>query len=446
MRPSRRRLSLALVLLLGPMLAGAQAGSPLTLPEAIAWAVNHNPKTAAATARVQQAEARVQAAAAPAQPAFKLSGSGRLQGPVQEISIPVVPGRSVAITRSEHATVALGVVWPLWTGGRVEAATGAARAQVSAAEADLQQAVEQLIYEVGLAYFRVLSTRSRLDDARAGLSLAEESLRTARALRDAGALIGAELAQAEAAHRQAQQQLSAAANAATDAEQTLNTLLVRPLGEPVVLTQTALELQCPADPDEAQAVAQAVRPELLALASRQEAAEQAIALARAERNPTVAAVGQVAWQTPTDVMESHAEFFGVEFSWPILHHPASRAGERGTRASVREVEEVRRDLESAIRLQVGESGRRLADAEEVVAATAEALRAAREADRQAAVAYDAGTTTRRAREVARAAAHQAEAAATQAEHARSATHLSRARALGLLRTLFLIPPQEPEGR
>ena len=65
----------------------------------------------------------------------------------------------MSITRADNAAVNLGVVWPLWTGGRVRAAVGAARARTDAAEADLQQSVEQLLYEVGVAYYGVLRAR-----------------------------------------------------------------------------------------------------------------------------------------------------------------------------------------------------------------------------------------------------------------------------------------------
>jgi outer membrane protein len=420
---------------------GAQDATPMSLPEAIAWAVNHNPRLAAAAARIEQAEARVSAAKAPAQPAFKLTGSGRLQEPVQQITIPVLPNRTISLTRTDYATVALGVVWPLWTGGRVEAATGAARAQVGVAEADLQQATEQLLYEVGLDYFRALSSRRALAEAQAGLARAGEDLRTARAQHAAGVLTVAELSQAEAAQRRAQQLVAAAENAVTDADQAFNTVLARPVDEPVLLADVPLELALPSEAD-AQEVALATRPELLALSDRREAAQQAIAQARAERNPSIAAVGQAAWQTPTEVQPSHNESFGIEFSWPILNHPASRANERQARVTVREIDDLRSDLESAITLQVGQSARRLADATEALSASDEALRSAEEGARTAQVAYESGTATRQQVTAAQTARDQAREERAQAECALSAAKLGRARALGLLRALLLVPAEE----
>jgi outer membrane protein TolC len=439
---------LAAIALLGATtgVAPAQEAAPMTLPEAVAWAVDHNPKLAAATARIERAQAKVLAARAPAQPVFKLSGSGRLQNPVQQITIPGPDARTVNITRSDFATVSLGVVWPLWGGGRVEAATGAARAQVDAAEADLQQATEQLIYEVGIAYFRAQSSRSALVEAQAGLTDAEEGLRTARVRHEAGTVTLADVTQAEAVHRRAEQLVATAHNAAIDADQAFNALLARPLGETVALAEAAVDFECPAEPADAQAVALAVRPELLALSSRQEAARHAIAQARAERKPGVAVGAEVAWQTPSDVMPSHTEYIGLGFSWPILSHPASRASERQARATVEELGSLRRDLERAIALQVSESGRRLADAGEAIAAADEALRAATDGARQAEAAYGAGTITRQQLTAAQSALSQAREKRAQAGFALSAAKFSRARALGLLRSLVLIPAQEVTGQ
>jgi len=418
----------------------------MALPEAVAWAVDHNPKLAATTARIEQAQARVSLARVPAQPAFKLSGSGRLQNPAQQITIPIEPPRTINITRSVSAAVSLGVVWPLWDGGRIEAATGAARAQVDAAEADLQQATEQLIYEVGLAYFRVLSSKSALAETQAGLTTAEENLRTTRARHEAKAATGAEVTQAEAAQRRAEQMVAAAGNAATDAEQALNALLARPLGEPVTLAEAAVDFECPANPADAQAVALAVRPELPALASRQEAARKAIAQARAERQPGVAAVAGAALQTPTAMMSAHSEYVGLGFEWPILNHPASHAAERQAQATVEEIASLRSDLESVIALQVSESARRLADAGEAIAAADEALRAATDAAGQAQAAYGAGTITRQQLTAAQGALRQAREKRAQAGFALNAAKFSRARALGLLRSLVLIPAQEVTGQ
>jgi len=447
MRLSERSITMALLTIafavFPALTALGQEPTPLSLAEAVAYALEHNPTIAAAAARVSAGDANVALAHSGAQPAFTLRGSGRLQGPPQEIKISFPPpGHTIRINRARQGTVAAGVVWPLWTGGRVEAATGAARAQLDAAEGDLQQATEQLLYEVGAVYYRVLGARSARAAAEAGVERAEEELRAAGEARTAGALTGSDVSAATAAYRQAEQALVAAENVVADAEQSLNRLLGRQLDEPVRLVEEPVVVEPAPRLDEAVAVALTTRPELLALADRREAAEAAISQARAERNPTISAVGEAALQTPTDVMRNHAEFVGLEFSWPILNHPAARARERVARATVQELEETQRDLESAIAFQVRESERRLADAREALASAQEALQAAEDSARQARVSYQLGAATRRELVAAEATLEENRARLTQAQHGVSVALLSQARALGLLRTLFLAPAEE----
>jgi len=186
----------------------------------------------------------------------------------------------------------------------------------------------------------------------------------------------------------------------------------------------------------------ATRPELLALAHRRKSAQAAIQVARAERNPTLAAAAEAAVQTTTDVMESHAEFVGLAFTWPILNYAAPRARERRAKATAREFEQTRADLEALVALQVAESARRVLDARERVASADETLAAAEAAAREARVARQAGTATRQALATAESALEQARARHRQAEYGLSAALLGRARALGVVRGLFLAPTEE----
>ncbi len=420
----------------------AQATTAMTLPDAMSEALNSNPRIAAATARVGQVEAGVALAKSRAEPAINLTATGRLQGPQQTIDIPIPPGQTINITRTDNAAVDLGVVWPLWTGGRVRAATGMARAQTSAAEADLQQATEQLLYEVAMSYYGVLRAQAASSEAETRSTSATENVRTSLARQDAGLATEADVSAAEAMERQALQVVSAAINAVTDAEQSLNTLIARPLATPVLLMDESFRFPGPDNARDDLPVALAARPELLAVDRRRDAAGHAIAMARAERRPTLAAIGQVGWQTPTDVGENHQEFFGLEFSWPILHHPGARAQEKQAKATVQEIAETRRGLADAVEYQVSESARRVADAEELVGALTQHVNAAMDAAARARSVYDAGAATRQQLVVAETSRDAARARASQAGHAASAAHLSRARALGLMRTLVLIPAGE----
>ncbi len=441
----RGRCWLVPFVLLCTMFLAAEASvgqEPMSLADCMAYALDHNPRLAAAAARVRYKEAGVALARAGARPVARLTASGRMQEPLQEIHIPI-PGqeRTIRLNRAQQLSVGVGVVWPLWTGGRTRAALGAARAEVSAAEADLQQATEQLLYEVAAAYFRVLSAQAAERAAEAGLREAREQLRAATAAHDAGAVTAAELSAATAAQRNAQQVLVEAVNAVADAKQTLNRLLGRPLEEHVELVDAPITLDYHYKPSEATAVALVMRPELLALVHRQDAAKAAIAAARAERNPAISLTGQATRQTSTEVMPGHSQSVGLEFSWPLVHLTA-RAQERRAEAAADELKQTKSELETVISLQVAQAQRQLADADERVAAAREAFSAAQSAAREADASYNAGAITRQKLVAAESALAKARARLSQAQDEVCVAHIAYARALGLMRALFVTPPEE----
>ena len=419
-----------------------QEGQRLSLAEALAYALDHNPQIAAAVARVEHARAGVALAQAAARPSLSLSASGRFQSPPQAISIPVPTVPPVRVSRPQQGNVTAAVVWPLWTGGRVEAAVGVARAQTDAAEADLQQATEQLLFEVAQAYFGVLTSRSALTAAEAGLRRAEEDERTAQVARSAGAATTAQLSAAAAARRHAHQLRAAAQNAAADAEQSFNRLLVRPLKSPVQLLDEPLTLGLAPAPEQAAQVALAMRPELLALSHRREGAVAAIAQARAERNPTLGATAQGTWQTPTAIMRPYQEFAGLEFSWP-LGDPSAGPLLRSATASADELAATERDLKAAIVLQVAQAAHQVADARELVAAAQEALHSAEETARVTRVARQAGAATKQRLTAAQSGLQEVRTRREQAEYGLSVALVAQGRALGLLRALFLSPDERP---
>ena len=415
----------------------------ITLGEAMACAINHNPQLAAAVAGVAGAEAAVSAASASGRPAFTLQGGAQAQSPIQQINIQL-PGfeRSVAITTPESARASLNVTWPLWTGGRVSAATAISRAQADATEGDLQQATEQLLYLVAASYYGVLSAQQELAAAEAAVTGAAETLRTATRACGAGTATGAEVANAEAALKRAEQQATAARNSLDNARGRLALHMGIDLAQPVTPIADAVDIKQPVGHDEAVEIALRTRPELIALGYRIDSARAAIELARADRNPTVAAVGGYQVQTPTDVQASHSEFIGIQFSWPVFSHPRSDANQRQAAAAVEQLSHTLSDLERTISVQVGEARRALEDAREAVAAAEETSLAATQVHRRATAAYDAGTLTGQELTIAETRRAEAHARHQRALYGLSIAAVTYARALGVLRQTFLVPSEE----
>ena len=422
--------------------AAPELADAITLGEAMAYAINHNPQLAAAVAGVAGAEAAASAASATARPTFTLQGGAQAQSPIQQINIQL-PGfeRSVAITTPESARASLNVTWPLWTGGRVSAATAVSRAQANAAEGDLQQATEQLLYLVAASYYAVLSAQQQLAAAEAGVTAAAETLRTASSARGAGTASRRGGCQCGGGPRTPRARATAPQRPWTMPAGARLHMGIAP-EQPVVPVADAVDIKQPAGDDEAIEIALRTRPELIALGHRIDSARAAVELARTDRNPTVAAVGAYQVQTPTDVQASHSEFIGIQFSWPVFSHPRADANQRQARAGVEQLSRTREDLERTIAVQVAEARRGLDDSRECVAAAEQASLAATQVHRRAQAAYAAGTLTRQELTGAETALAEAQARHQQALYGLSIAAVTYARALGVLRQTFLVPSEE----
>ena len=406
----------------------------MSLEQAIAYALTHNPRLKAALAEVEGAQASLEVAKAIEAPYMTLSASARLQNPIQEIR-PVGSPTAIQITRKDMASASFQIVWPFWGGGRIEAAKGMARADLAANEANLQQTVEQLIFEVGLAFYSVLDAGQQQVAAEAKVNEAQEKLRYAEAALQSGYLNTSEVALARAALAQAEQALDVAGNTLAYSTKALNTALGKPLELPTEPLPAVLDLGELPEQEAAYQLALERRPELLALAYRADSARYAVERAKAEANPQLGLLGQYTVQTPTDTLSSHQELVGLEFSWPFSN--PTRSGQVGSaEAGAREVAALREQLQQGIRLQVAEASFKVAEGKVRYDTAQQSLDATKIAANKAEAAYKAGALLKRDLLEATTARIQAEAGLARAGYALDAASLNYARALGLLRELL----------
>lgn len=418
----------------------AEVPVQMGLEQAIAYALTHNPRMQAALAQVEGAQASLGVAKAIEAPYMTLSASARLQNPIQEMR-PAGSPTATQITREDPASATFQIVWPLWGGGRIEAAKGLARADLAAKEANLQQTVEQLIFEVGLAFYSVLDAGQQQLAAEAKVNEAQEKLRYAEAALKSGYVNTSEVALVKAVLAQAKEALGTAENALDYSTKAFNTALGRPFVLPIEPLPAVLDLGDLPEQEAAYELALERRPELLALSHRADSARYAVERAKAEADPQLGLLGQYTVQTPTDTLPSHHELVGLEFSWPFSD--PTQSGQVGSaEAGTREVAALRDQLQQAIRLQVAEASFKVTEGKTRYGTAQQSLEARRLAANKAEAAYKAGALLKRELLEATTARIQAEAGLARAGFALDAASLNYARALGLLREL--LDTRQPE--
>ena len=301
----RRRL--ALLLLMSAMPAGA-----VTLDEAIAAALAHDPSIAVADAGRDAADGRVTQARSGGLPTVTLRGSvgyGRLdpQGYFGLNAADVTP-----------ITAQASIEQPLFTGGRVAAETARARAGLAASEAGRGAARAELAAAVAAAYGDVLTSATMIDLYRHLVAETTEIERQARLRYKAGESPSTDVSQASARLAEARGGLAGALGAGDTARARYRNLVGT---DAVGLAPLPAGPIPPATLDEAIAIASHNSPAIAQAEAVAEAARAAVRSAHADRLPSVGAfaeAGVVRDQFFPDY-RANAATVGLRANWQLYN-------------------------------------------------------------------------------------------------------------------------------
>ncbi|MEZ0471000.1 TolC family protein [Luteimonas salinilitoris] len=326
--------------------------------------LERNPSFEASAAQRAGADAAHDTARALRYPHIGLSGVyGRFSDPVEidlgplndliHLIDPQLPALPNPVLQPERFAFAMATVtWPVFTGGRIDAARQATAAGQRSAQAKQDATRNALVLDLVARYHGVTIAERAASVQDGMVESLREHLRNARALEGEGQIAAAErmraevaLAQAEAAQQQRRHALQLARAGLA------NLLGVDPQVEPV----TALaEPPPPEAQTDLQTAALASHPVLQQLAALAEQAEQGVRAARAEYWPTIAVVGGYEvynYQLPELIPEWTV---GVNLTMPLFDGGARRAKVAGARAQWDEAKALQREAGDRIRLLVQE--------------------------------------------------------------------------------------------
>jgi len=232
------RSTLALVVVLAATPARAQDVVTLTVDDAVTRALAHAPRLAEARARERGAEAGVDARAAAGRPTFGLASSLLRTNHVDEFGIPQADGSTRVIFPDipTNYRVRAELAVPLYTGGRIDALVGAARADRRAAEAERRAAAADVQLETVAAYWTLALARDRVGVLERTLERADAVVSDVSARVDVGLVPPNERLSAEARRAMRRVALVRARNAAAVAEAQVGRLVGLEPGTAVNLT------------------------------------------------------------------------------------------------------------------------------------------------------------------------------------------------------------------
>lgn len=361
-----------------------------TLAEAIAYAMEHNPRVGGAAAQVREARARITQRKAVRGPQFGVNNFVFRQGPV----IPgFSPGDPPAVPPYRYNVGAF-LSQVIFDWGQRSALQRSAERQAEAARLRETETRNDVRLVVSAAFFNILRAEQLLAVARERQTSATEQLRVAKARFEQDVAPRFDVIRMEAELANAEQEVIDAENEVALTKATFNTALGREVAAPVEVRHTP-EPEHPDVPfDAARETAVTVRPQLGALQEQIRSGEQEVKARRAENRPQVNATGAYDRPNPGGFAPTSYRYnFGLVMSWPFFDNGLTRGRVREAEALLESDRLALVQARQQIELEVRQALLDIGEAEKRIAASQKELDAAREALRVAEVRYRAGLGT-----------------------------------------------------
>ena len=333
--------------------------------------------------------------------------------PASPPTIPAPLTITLPPTSSDLFSTAVTYQVPLVTGGRIESQIALAKANLKGADAALERAKQQLVFDVKQAYFQLLLAQASVDVAARTMAAAEENLRVARARVAAGASPRFDEIQAEVNFANARQGVIRSRNADALAQQALNAVTNLPLDTALAPRETMTMVTVRGEAPALIRRALETRPELAELRARLEAATAAIEIAKAGGRPALVLSGGPNYGNAVSGSPTGAAAFGwsVTLAATVPLFDGGLTAQRVREAQLR-VEQLRigeAQLRQAVELDVRRALLTYGSAAEELATADKTVEQAQEGLRIANVRFAAGVSTNLEVIQAQAAQSQAEA-------------------------------------
>lgn len=393
----------ALLLTLG-MLWGHAGAEVLNLRQAAEAALRQNPELSVSQARVAQAESGLKQAEGARMPRVNVSlNASHTNDALNAFGLKLGQERISAAdfnpaTLNDPAAISnfntrVEVTAPLYSGGQISARQEEARAHVRAAQAGDDAARQQVLLDVLQAYQGVHLARAYIQVSEQAQSAASEYVRVTSSLHKQGMAVKSDLLSSRVNLENARLRVSEARRQEATALDRLKLLLGRRLGEDLDVAGEAHPALPAGDAEALRVQATTSHPALRALRSQVEAAASAADAARGAKKPQLNVMARHDWNDRDLGFGAASYTLGGTLSWNVFDGGHNNAVIDRAQAARLEQAAKLRQAEEAIAFQVTEARRRALEAEERLAARAEAVKEAEEAQRLTRLRYENGVTT-----------------------------------------------------
>lgn len=362
----------------------------MSLEEAVAYAVQHNPQVAEAAGLIREARGRVLQARSLRLPQAGVNNFVFRQGPTVP---PFRPGDNPAVPAYRwNYGVFLNQVLFDW--GQRRRAEIAAKRGVDAAKYRTDEAQNGVRLVVGTTFFNILRAQQLVRVAQERVESATEQLRVARARFETDVAPRFDVIRSEAELANAQQELIQAQNEVQLAEATFNTALGRDVNTPVAIDPEATPDRKEFSFDELRDTAVEQRPSLRAFRADIRGLEQTVRSRRAENKPQISLGATYDRPNPGGFATTeHRYSAGLVMTFPFFDSGLTRGRVREAQGTL-EAQRARLEIErQQVELDIRQAQLDLNEAGQRIETSRKELTSAREALRVAEVRYRSGVGT-----------------------------------------------------
>lgn len=378
------------------LLAGAVAAQEQEAPQTydlqrvVQTAVANHSSLRASAAEVAAAQAQTRQVAAHFRPQINAeAGYTRLE---EAPSFTIGGMGTLTFGEEDNWNLALGMQYPLTTGGRLEGMRDGARAAVDMAQEDLQRQEQTVANNAAQAYFRALEARRMIAVLQEQITALEEAVRVASAMYDQEVVAKIDVLRPSVALGGARDALQQAQTGYDVALAALAETMGLPPGTALQIEEAPAEYASAGDAQEAWEAAWELRPEVQKLAAQVRATRAQVRIARSQMKPQVGLWARSEFERQTFYPETGTLSAGVMLTQSISDGGAARAAVDEAQARLEQLEAADEQLRYGIAVQVQVAIGQIESALARVDTTAGSVELAREALRLAQVGYENGVT------------------------------------------------------
>jgi outer membrane protein len=325
---------------------------------------------------------------------------------VPEYSIPQPGGGTRVLFPDipDNVRLRTELLWPVWTGGRIDALVTSAEAEIRAARADGKVVEADLTMEITVAYWMLVTSRESVKVIEQSLQRTDAWVSDVQARLDAGLVSPHEVLTARARRARDEVQRIQAAHSALSAERELARLIGAP-GQrldpvsPVDKAWEGLATLTSKTAGDVVALARESRAERGAFSERKSAFTSAAAAAIAATRPQVAALAAVEPARPNNRFvprqnKWHTSWdLGVTATWSFWDGGRARADRAVAQAQARAVDHRLAEFDARVAVDVQQRLDEIEAGRAAIAAADEAVAAGEEVHRVLRERYSSGVAT-----------------------------------------------------